>query len=480
MGNETAQPQGGVSRTAPRALAMAGLATAVFLVILDNSMVNLAGPTLREGLGLTTTELTVVVNSYLVPFAGLLLLGGRLADVLGARLVFLSGLATYVAASTICALADDLEMLIAGRIAQGIGAAVVTPAALSLVLSLYTSGAERTRAMGIWGAVAGAGSLLGVFLGGAVTQALGWQAVFWTPVPIGIVAAIVVWRSMPPTPSRRGHFDALGAVLITLGISALAIGMLSAPDAGWGSPTTLVGIAAGLVCLAAFVLVERRSAQPLVPLGVFARLPVVTANLVMLLLGGTLTSLFFFLPQYQQQVLGMSPLESGLSQLPIAIMIILGSIAAPALANRIGLSRGLPAGLAVLLAGLGWLALDPTADGFSATLLGAFLLIGLGLGLGAVNATAMAVRDTADGEGGLLSGLINTAQPLGGAVGLAALAGVAIGAPTAGTSGISFTTAFLGEGAFVLAAIAIALIPTSTSRTRAAWSAPSPRCRVGR
>ncbi|MHA6616656.1 MFS transporter [Pseudonocardia sp. DLS-67] len=256
---------------------------------------------------------------------------------------------------------------------------------------------------------------------------------------------------------------ALDAVLITVAISALAFGMLSAPDAGWGSPTTLTGIAAGLTCLAAFVFVERRSTQPLVPVGVFARLPVVTANLVMLLIGGTLTSLFFLLPQYQQHVLGMSPLASGLSQLPIATMIILGSIAAPALAHRIGLSRGLPTGLAVLLAGLVWLLLDPTTDGFSATLLGAFLLIGLGLGLGAVNATAMAVRDTADGEGGLLSGLINAAQPLGGAVGLAALAGVAIGAPTetAGTGGISFTTAFLGEGVLVLIAIAIALVPVS-------------------
>lgn len=460
--------------TAPRGVAMAGLATSVFLVILDSSMVNLAGPTIREGLGLSTTELTVVVNSYLVAFAGPLLLGGRLADVLGGRKVFLSGLTTYVVASAACALAGGIEVLIAGRIAQGLGAALVTPAALSLVLRLYATGAERTRAMGVWGAVAGAGSLLGVFLGGAVTQALGWQAVFWTPVPIGIGAAVVVWRSTPPTPSRRGHFDALGAVLITLGISAIAFGMLAAPDAGWGSPTTLTGIAAGLTCLAAFVLVERRSAQPLVPVGVFRRKPVVTANLVMLLLGGTLTSLFFFLPQYQQHVLGMSPLASGLSQLPIAIMIILGSVAAPSLASRIGLSRGLPTGLAVLLAGLGWLVLDPTTDGFSATLLGAFVLIGLGLGLGAVNATAMAVRDTADGEGGLISGLINAAQPVGGAVGLAALAGAAIGVPieTAGTGDISFTTAFLGEGAFILVAIAIALIPASTRRTALTCTRP--------
>ncbi|MBW0101761.1 MFS transporter [Pseudonocardia sp. KRD291] len=447
-------------RQAPRWLAMSGLAASLFLVVLDAAMANLAGPSIREGLDLTAAQLAVVVNSYLVAFAGLLLLGGRLADTLGGRTVFLSGLGIYLTASIVCALAGGVEVLVAGRILQGIGAAVVTPAALSLVLRLYTSAGERTRAMGIWGAVTGFASLLGVFLGGAVTQVLGWQAVFWAPVPIGLLAAVVVWRTAPRTRARRGRFDLTGAALITAGISSLALSMLSAPESGWTSPTTLGGVVVGLACMVAFVVVERRSAQPLVPLGVFRRKPVVVANLVMLLVGGTVTSLFFFLPQFQQQVLGMSPLTAGLSQLPIAVMIIVGSAVAPLLAKLLGLSRAVPTGLAVLLAGLLWLATDPTTGAFSLTLLGAFLLIGVGLGLGLVNATALALRDTGDGEGGLLSGLINATQQLGGAIGLAALAGLAIGAAGAGTD-VSFTTAFLGAAALVLLALVVSLVPTS-------------------
>ncbi|WP_031469666.1 MFS transporter [Sciscionella sediminilitoris] len=444
----------------PRGVTMGGLATAMFLVILDSSMVNLAGPTIRSSLQITATGLTVVVDSYLVAFAGLLLLGGRLADVLGARKVFLTGMAVYLAASAFCALATNGGMLIAGRIGQGIGAAAVVPAALALVLALYPTPGERTRAMGVWGAVAGAGSLVGVFLGGTLTQLLGWQAVFLTPVPFGLIGAIIAWRGAPRTAGRTGRFDALGALSITVGICALALGMVSASDTGWTEPTTLIGIAAGLLCLFAFVLVERRSAHPLVPLGVFATKPVVTANLVVLLLGGTLTSLFFFLPQYQQDVLGMSPLGTGMAQLPLAGMIIVGSVVAPLVAKRIGLTNALPLALVILLAGFVWLVLDPTTNGFSASLCGAFLLIGAGMGLGIVNATAMGVRNSAEGESGLLSGLINAAQQLGGAVGLAALAGIAIGAAGA-SGGIGFTTAFLGEATFVLIALVISLIPAT-------------------
>ncbi len=443
-------------RRIPRAMAMTGLASAMFLVILDASMVNLAGSTIREGLELTAAELTVVVDSYLVAFAGLLLLGGRLADVLGGRKVFLTGMAIYLAATAFCALATGVGMLTAGRIGQGAGAAIVMPAALSLVLTLYTSPAERTRALGIWGAVAGAGSLLGVFLGGTLTQILGWPAVFITPVPFGIAGAIIVWRSVPAVPGKPGRFDVLGAITITLGISGLALGMVAASDAGFGAPSTLLGLAIGGASLAAFVFAERHSTHPLVPLGVFGRKPVITANVVMLLTGGTLTSLFFFLPQYQQDVLGMSSLAAGMTQVPLAIMIIVGSVLAPLLAKRIGLTRALPVGLAVLLAGFLWLAMDPTTSGFSVSLLGAFLVIGAGLGLGLVNATAMGVRDSADGEAGLLSGLVNAAQQLGGALGLAALAGIAIGA--AGTHGdISFQTAFFGEAALVVIALALSL-----------------------
>ncbi|WP_033290923.1 MFS transporter [Amycolatopsis jejuensis] len=455
MSDETAP--GTVRPRLPRGVAMVGLATAMFLVILDNAMVNLASRAIRAGLGLTAAELTVVVGSYLVAFAGLLLLGGRLADVLGSRRMFLGGMVVYLTASLACALATSSSVLIAARIGQGAGAALVMPAALSLVLAIHPTPAERTRALGIWGAIAGFGSLIGVFLGGTLTQVLGWQSVFLAPVPFGLAGALIVWRAIPSVPGRPGKFDALGAITISVGTSGLALGMVTASDAGWGSPGTIIGIAVGLLSLAAFVAVERRSEHPLVPLHVFRRKPVITSNLVVLLLGGTLTSLFFFLPQYQQQELGMDPLTSGMTQLPIAGMIIVGSVLAPLLAKATGVARALPIGLVVLLAGFVWLVLDRTASGFSISLAGAFLLIGTGLGLGLVNATAMGVKDSAPGESGLLSGLINAAQQLGGAVGLAALAGIAIGA--AGKTGdIAFTTAFIGEAALVLIALAISLV----------------------
>ncbi len=447
-----------------RGVAMTGLASAMFLVILDSAMANLAGPTIRTSLGLTAAELTVVVDAYLVAFAGLLLLGGRLADVLGGRRVFLTGMVVYLAASVLCAAATTGPMLIAGRIGQGIGAAVVLPAALSLMLNIYSSAAERTRALGIWGAVAGFGSLVGVLLGGTLTEWLGWQSVFLTPVPFGVIGALVVWRSVPSVPGRPGTFDALGALTITVGITALTLGTVFAADAGWAAPGTIIGLAVGVVSLGAFVIVERSSAHPLVPLRVFRRRPVVTANLVVMVIGGTLTSLFFFLPQYQQDMLGMSPLATGMAQLPLAGMIIVGSAAAPVLTQRLGLARALPVALAVLLAGFLWLVLDPTTTGFSAGLLGAFLLIGTGLGLSLVTATAMGVRDSADGESGLLSGLINAAQQVGGAVGLAALAGLAIGA--AGPHGdIAFTTAFLGAAVLILIALALSLVLSIRTRS---------------
>lgn len=460
MTSETAPAAVRSHPRAPRGLAVAGLATSMFLIVLDTAMVNLAGLAVREGLGLSATELTIVVDGYLVAFAGLLLLGGRLADVLGARRVFMAGMALYLAASALCALAVNGPVLIAGRVAQGAGAAVVVPASLALLLALHPTPAERTRALGVWGIVSGAGSLLGVFLGGTLTQTMGWQSVFWTPVPFGLLSMLVVLRTVPSSPTRPGRFDLAGAVTITVGVSALALGMVTASEAGWSSPGTLLGLPLGLAAIAAFVIAERRSAHPLVPLETFRRGPVVASGAVMVLLGATLTSLFFFLPLYQQEALGMSAMATGMGQIPIAVMIIAGSGLAPVLAGRIGLGRAMPLGVTVLLLGLLWLALAPDRTGYSAHLFGSFTLIGAGLGLGLVNAIAIALRDSDEGESGLLSGLVNAAQQLGGAIGLAALAGIAIGA--AGTHGeIDFTTAFLSQAALALLAL---LIATAASR----------------
>lgn len=305
----------------PRGSALAVLASSMFLIVLDGAMVNLAAQTIRDGLGLTSAELAVVANSYLIAVAGLVLLGGRLADVLGARRMFLIGMSVYVAASALCALAINGPMLIVGRIGQGVGAAMTIPAALALVLVIYTTAADRTRALGIWGAVTAAGSLIGVFAGGMLTDAFSWPSVFWAPVPLGIIAMVLVWRTIPPVSGKPGRFDVGGALSITVAITALALGSVNAAEIGWTSPVTLLALGSGLVALLVFISVERRSPHPLVPLKVFRRVPVSTASAVMMLLGGTLTSVFFFLPLYQQGVLGMGALETGLAQVPIAVTL---------------------------------------------------------------------------------------------------------------------------------------------------------------
>lgn len=442
-----------------RVIATAGIAMSMFLIVLDSSMVNLASLAIREGLGLTAADLAMVVSGYLVAYAGLMLLGGRLADVLGGRRVYLAGMAIYVAASAFCAFAISGPMLMVGRIGQGIGAAIVVPSALALLLAIHRSPAERTRVVGIWGAVAGAGSLLGVALGGTLTQLFGWQSVFWAPVPVGIISAIVVLRAVPDLRGQSGRFDVLGATTITAGVSALAFGMLSAADSQWNEPAAYVAIAVGLVFLAAFVGAERRSSHPLVPLNVFRRGPVVRAAVIVVLLGATLNSMFFLLPLYLQQVQGMEVLQSGLALIPISVTIIFGSAVAPLVARAIGLTRALSTGLALVFTGFLWLTLNPATDGPSVHLIGAFILIGSGFSLSLVNAIAIAVRHSADGESGLLSGLVNAAQQLGGAVGLATLVGIAIS--LAGAQGeIEFTTAFICQACLVLLAFTLSLIPT--------------------
>lgn len=444
-----------------RGAALALLSGAMFTVVLTGSMVNLAASTIRSGLALTPSELTFVANSYLITVAGLMLLGGRLADVLGGRRMFTIGMSTYVAASALAAVATSGPMLIVARIGQGLGAAVAIPAALALVLLIYTTASERARALGVWGAVTAAGSLVGVFAGGMLTEALGWRAVFWTPVALGIAVLLVVWRAIPPTAGTPGRFDLAGAVSITAGVTALALGAVDASEIGWTSPLTLLALGAGAAGIVAFVAIERRSRHPLVPLTVFRRIQVSRATVVMMLVGGTLSGLFFFLPLYQQEALGMGALATGLTQVPIAIMLIVGSATAPLSTALLGLPRALTASLAVLLGGLLWIAAIPAAS-FTWQHLGAFLAIGLGLGLALVNGMTMAVRDSGAGESGLLSGLVNAAQALGGAIGLAVLAGLAL--TVSGTLEMSYTAAFLGAAALTSLALAFSMPGVFTAR----------------
>ena len=343
---------------APRGVALAGLATSMFLVVLDAAMVNTAGLGIREGLGLSAAELTFVATSYLVAFAGLLLLGGRLADVLGGRRLYLTGMAVFLVACAVCALAPGAPVLIAGRVLQGIGAALVVPSALALALALSPSPEQRTRVVGIWGAVAGAGGLLGLALGGTLTQVLGWQSVFWAPVAVGALGAAVVVRSVPDLPGRAGRFDLPGALSITAGISALAYGVVTAAEVGWTDPGAVVAVVAGLALLVVFVAVERRSPHPLVPLAIFRTGPVARVSAVVMLVGATSVSMFFFLPLYLQQVRGMDAQSAGLALAPAAFSLIVGSALAPLLARVLGLRRAGSAGLLLLLVGFAWLTLN--------------------------------------------------------------------------------------------------------------------------
>ncbi|WP_329238960.1 MFS transporter [Actinoallomurus sp. NBC_01490] len=446
-----APPAGGPAR---QGWALAGLATAQFMVILDSSIVNVALPSIRRGLDLGPAGLSWVVDGYLVAFAGLLLLGGRLADVFRRRAVLLGGLALFTAASAVCALAPDGPVLVGGRVVQGAGGAVMAPAALSIVMTLFPDGHARSRALGVWGGVSGAGGIAGVLLGGVLSQTLGWPWIFVINVPVGLAVGAVVLTAVRPSPAAGGGFDLAGAVTVTLAMAALAYGLVSGSGAGWCAPVTLTALTAGVLALAAFVAVERRASRPLVPLTVFTRPRLVIANAIMLMTGAVTVGLFYFLPQYQQTLLGMTPLETSLTQLPIALTITAGGLLAPRVAATAGPRAALAAGPAVLTVGLAWLApADPHAG--LLRLLGPFLLVGAGVGTAFVHITSLAVAGAATEETGLVSGLVNTTRQMGGALGLATL--VAVSTRPGRLPDLS--VAFLGAGVFAATGLLLSLLP---------------------
>lgn len=424
------------------------------MVILDASIVNVALPSIQHGLGLSSSALSWVVDGYLVAFAGLLLLGGRLADVMPRRAVFLGGLGVFAVASAGCAAGPDGAALIAARIVQGVGAAILAPAALSIVMTLYSDGPDRRKAIGVWGGVSGAGGVAGVLLGGLLTQSLGWEAIFLINVPVAVAVALVAWRAVPALSARPGRFDLPGAISITLAMAAFAFAIVSGPDAGWTAGRTLCGLAVAVLSAVGFVSAEHRAASPLVPLRVFARAPLMTANAVALAVGAVQVGFFYFLPQYQQHVLGLSPIRTSLAQIPIAVAITASSVAAPRLATRFGTRRTLLAALAVLAGGVAWLARASAHADYLTNLLGPFLLVGVGLGVSFVLVTALAVTGATD-QAGLVSGLMNTSRQIGGALGLAALVAVA----SATTSSLDYTPVFLSTTGLTLGALLLSILP---------------------
>jgi EmrB/QacA subfamily drug resistance transporter len=439
------------------------LCVAQFIVVLDASIVNVALPSIGKGLDFSEENLPWVVNAYVIAFGGFLLLGGRAADLLGRRRVFMAGLAVVGIASLAAGFSATQGELIAARAAQGLGAAIVSPAALSIVTNLFKDGAERNKALGAWGAVAGSAGAAGVLLGGILTDGLGWEWVLWVNVPVAAIAMAFTPGLIPESRSESltRHFDAAGAVTVTAGLSVLAYAFLDASNSGWGSTkiVSLLGLSVALI--AAFVAVELRSKSPLVPFRIFKLRTLTGANVAGLLLGASLFSMFFFISLYMQQVLGYSAIHAGLSYLPLAVTIIIAAGLGGQLVTRFGFKPILATGLAFVSLGLLWFSQVSVGGGFLTDIVGPSILAAIGLGFGFVTSTIAAVSGVEDREQGLASGLINTSQQIGGALGLAVLSTIATSRTdhvlSSGTSSLpnALTEGF--QSAFLCGAVIAAL-----------------------
>ncbi len=410
-----------------RWIALVLLCVAQFVVVLDASIVNVALPSIGNSLDFSQENLSWVVNAYVLTFGGFLLLGGRLADLLGRRRVFIGGLILFAAASLVGGFASSEGVLVGARAVQGLGAALLSPAALSIITTTFSDGAERNKALGVWGAVAGSGGAAGVLLGGVLTEYAGWEWVLWVNVPIGLIAAVIapylVLESRSESLTRS--FDLAGAVSVTAGLSLLVYALVDATDAGWGSAQTIGLLGAAAVLIAAFVAIELRSDSPLVPFRIFRVRTLTGANVVGVLTGASLFSMFFFISLYMQQVLGYSAIKAGLSYLPLAVTIIVAAGVASQLVTRVGFKPVLAAGMAFISGGLIWFSAVSVDGAFVSDIIGPSLLAAAGLGLAFVPQTIAAVSGVKEREAGLASGLINTSQQVGGALGLAVLATIA-------------------------------------------------------
>jgi EmrB/QacA subfamily drug resistance transporter len=465
----------------PRAknLALVLLAMTQFVVVIDASITNVALPSIGTALDISQDNLSWVVNAYTLTFGGFLLLGGRLADFLGRRRVFIVGMVLFSLASLAGGLAQSEAWLIIARAVQGLGAALVSPAALSIVTTTFAEGAERNRALGIWGAVAGAGGAAGVLLGGMLTQWAGWEWVLFVNVPIG---AAIVWqapkRLAESTASEEGErtLDIPGALTVTAGLALLVYALVDADHAGWTSTATLVRFAAAAALLVAFVVIELRTKRPLVPFSIFRLRTLRAADIVGLLIGMSLFSMFFLITLYLQQVLGYDALEAGLAYLPLAVAIVVAAGGTTPLIARVGFKPVLTGSMLLVAVALGWFT-QISADGsYLADVLGPSILAGAGLGGAFVSVTIAAVTGIKPQEAGLASGLINTSQQIGGALGLAILASIASSSTSSaladGTRDMrvaltaGFTDAFTVGAGFALAGAILAFVLISGRDSR--------------
>lgn len=407
-------------------LALALLSAVQFMVVLDIAIVNVALPSIKIDLGFSQENLQWVISAYALVFGGFLLLGGRLADILGRRRIFFAGLILFTLSSFLAGMAWSEGSLIAARAIQGLGAAIISPAALSILTTTFREGKERNIALGVWGAVGGFGAAAGVLLGGVLTDLLSWEWIFFVNLPVGLLGLVLTPVLLAESRDARvKSFDAVGAVLVTGGLATLVFGITQANTYGWGSVKTWAIIAGALAVLAAFVVWERRHAEPLMRFGILRIRTVAGANVAGFILGTALFAMFLMLTLYMQQVLGFSPLKTGVGYLATAGTAILWSGVAAQLVNRLGVKPVLVTGMIFLTAGLAWFTQVSVGGSYVGDLLPGFLLIAVGMGFSFVPISIAALAGVEPAEAGLASGLINTSQQIGGALGIAALAAVA-------------------------------------------------------
>jgi EmrB/QacA subfamily drug resistance transporter len=453
-----------------RWLGLALIAAAQFVVIMDTSIIGVALPDIQRELGFSPEALSWVFNAYVIAFGGLLLLGGRLTDLLGARKIFVTGWVVLIVGSILAGAASNIGMEIAGRATQGVGAALIAPAALTLLMTLFGGTAELPKAFAIYGAAAPIGGTAGVFLGGVLTEYASWPWVFYATVPIAVLVLALVARGLPRTVRQAtGAVDIAGAVTATAGLAALVYAIVRAPEVGWVSLATLGIAGLGIVLLAGFFLIQSRSRQPLLRLGLLRAPQLGAANVAQLLLGAAWVAMWFFLNLYLQQVLGATAFAAGAALLPMTGLIVLGMVAlAPRLQGRFGSRPLIVTGLAVLAGGLLWLSFARPDGNYLVDILPASLVAAVGMSLAFVPSLGTAIASAPPAETGVAAGLVSTSYQIGSALGLAVLAAVAAAVTGGSTSAEALTAgysaAFLGAALVALVGAIITLVALRPAR----------------
>jgi EmrB/QacA subfamily drug resistance transporter len=434
-----------------RGLALAIVLGAQLMIILDMTVVNIALPSIASGLHFSVAGLSWVLNAYTLTFGGLLLLGGRAGDILGRRRVFLAGIALFTAASLAGGLAQSAGWLLAARAAQGAGGAIASPAVLAMITASFADGRERARALGIYTAVVMGGGSLGLVLGGVITEWVSWRWVLFVNVPIGVLVALAAPLFLPETARQPGHFDVTGALASTAGMICLVYGIIRAAADGWGNQTALGALAAAVVLLAGFLYHESRARQPITPLRLFADRRRAGSYLARLLIVAGMFGMFFFLTQFVQEILGFSPLQAGISFLPMTVALFGVSRLSPRLVSRFQPWTLMVTGMLPVVAGMAWLSRIAPGTGYLAGVLGPMVLIGAGMGVVFVPLTMASLSGVRPEDSGAASSMVNVMQQVGGSLGLAILVTAASGAGRPGAGQAAVVHAM--SSAFTLAAV---------------------------